>query len=72
MQENVSQNQSIFGKTLWLKEKKGRPSLTGETTDNDNEFPRTRSKTEQHDKTICIICQKPDCGTKKLGRLCYQ
>ena len=41
-----------------VKRKKRRPSLTGETTDNNNELPRTRSKTEQYDKTLCIICQR--------------
>ena len=56
-----------MGNALWLKEKKVRPSLTGETTDNDNEHPRTRSKTEQYDKTMCIICQKPDGRTCKVA-----
>ena len=49
-----------------VKRKKGRPSLTGETIDNDNELPRTRSKTEQHDETMCIICQKPGGRTFKV------
>ena len=36
-------------------------------TDNDNELPRTRSKTEKYDKTMCIICQKPDGHTCKVA-----
>ena len=50
-----------------VKRKKGRPSLTGETTDNDNNIPRTKSKTEKYDKTMCIICQKPDGHTCKVA-----
>ena len=50
-----------------VKRKKGRSSLSGETTDNDNELPRTRSKTEQYDKTMRIICQKPDGRTCKVA-----
>ena len=49
-----------IGESSVVKRKKGRPPLAGETTDNNNELPRTGSKTEQYDKTMCIICQKPD------------
>ena len=55
VQENVLQNQSILGKALWLK--KRRLSVTREMTDNDNKLPRTRSRTEQYDKSMRIICQ---------------
>ena len=65
VQENVLQNQSILGKALWLK--KRRLSVTREMTDNDNKLPRTRSRTEQYDKSMRIICQQPDGPTCKVA-----
>ena len=56
-----------IGESSVVKRKKGWPSLTGETTDNDNKIPRTRSKAEKYDKTMCIICQKPDGHTCKVA-----
>ena len=56
-----------IGVSSVVKRKKGRPSFTGETTDNDNKLSRTKSKTEKYDKTMCIICQKPDGHTCKVA-----
>ena len=36
-------------------------------TDNDNQLPRTRSTTEHYNKTMSIICQKPDGRTCKVA-----
>ena len=44
-----------MAKALWLIEKKKRSLVIAERADNDNELPRTRSKNEQYDKTVCII-----------------
>ena len=55
------------GESSVVKRKKGRPSLTGETTGIDNKLPRTRPKAEQCDKTMCIICQKPGVCTCKMA-----
>ena len=56
-----------IGVSSVVKRKKERPSFTGETTDNDNKLSRTKSQTEKYDKTMCIICQKPDGHTCKVA-----
>lgn len=51
-------NLTVQGNNLqnrWLIEKKKRSLVIAERADNDNELPRTRSKNEQYDKTVCII-----------------
>lgn len=55
VQGNNLQNRSTMAKALWLIEKKKRSLVIAERADNDNELPRTRSKNEQYDKTVCII-----------------
>lgn len=55
VQGNNLQNRSTMAKALWLIEKKKKSLVIAERADNDNELPRTRSKNEQYDKTVCII-----------------
>ena len=76
VQGNNLQNRSTMAKALWLIEKKKRSLVIAERADNDNELPRTRSKNDQYDKTVCIIWQKTGSRTckvsvKRLGKRCY-
>ena len=55
------------GKCSVAKRKQGRPFIRGKNTDIGNRTPMTRSKLDNYDKTLCIICQQPAGFLRKVN-----